>query len=131
MTIVKPWDPPDERLYPPLDELLYDWEADVSSALAPSVRIVGHRFSDRAYALRDFLTRNLVPAAYLDVDADPDAGRLLRAVDGDVGRLPVVAFADGSALHDPELPEVARRVGIHTQAKGEFYALCRRRHNTY
>ena len=110
--LVKPWDPPEERLYPPLDELLYDWQADVAPALAPIVRIVGHRFSDRAYALRDFLTRNLVPAAYLDVDLDPDASGLLRAVDGDAGRLPVVVFADGSALQDPELPEVARRIGI-------------------
>jgi thioredoxin reductase (NADPH) len=121
--LVKPWEPPDERLYPPLDELLYDWQADVAPALAPTVRIVGHRFSDRAYALRDFLTRNQVPAAYLDVDAEPDAGRLLRAVDGDVSRLPVVVFADGSALHDPELPEVAQKVGIHTTAEGDFYDL--------
>jgi thioredoxin reductase (NADPH) len=121
--LVKPWDPPEERLYPPLDELLYDWQADVAPALAPIVRIVGHRFSDRAYALRDFLTRNLVPAAYLDVDLDPDASRLLRAVDGDAGRLPVVVFADGSALQDPELPEVARRIGISTEAAGDFYDL--------
>jgi thioredoxin reductase (NADPH) len=121
--LVKPWDPPEERLYPPLDEVLYDWQADVAPALAPIVRIVGHRFSDRAYALRDFLTRNLVPAAYLDADLDPDASRLLRAVDGDAGRLPVVVFADGSALQDPELPEVARRIGISTEAAGDFYDL--------
>jgi thioredoxin reductase (NADPH) len=121
--LVKPWDPPEERLFPPLDELLYDWQADVAPALAPIVRIIGHRFSDRAYALRDFLTRNLVPAAYLDVDLDPDASRLLRAVDGDAGRLPVVVFADGSALQDPELPEVARRIGISTEAAGDFYDL--------
>ena len=121
--LVKPWDPPEDRLYPVLDELLYDWQSDIAPALAPVVRVIGHRYSDRTYALRDFLARNFVPSAWIDIEQDPDAGRLLHAVDGDPGKLPVIVFADGTALHDPEMREVAERVEISTTAELDFYDL--------
>src|SRR3954463_8854829 len=86
--LMKPWTPPDERLYPVLDDLLEDWEAESGARMAdPGLRLIGHRFSADAHAARDFLARNGVPFRWLDI-ADAEAGRLLAAARLDGGELP-------------------------------------------
>jgi thioredoxin reductase (NADPH) len=120
--LLKPWDPPEEQLYPVVDDLLADWTA--AGGIAESaVRIVGHRFSREAHELRDFLTRNQVPFNWLDVERDREAGQLLEVADVSADRLPVLLFADGAVLERPTALEVAEKVGLTTRAELPFYDL--------
>jgi thioredoxin reductase (NADPH) len=114
----KPWDPPEERLYPVIDELLAEWRPPPELA---DVRIVGHRWSRASHELREFLSRNLVHHAWLDVTTD-EAQQLLAGADADE-QLPVVFFADGSMLVRPTLQELASRVGLHSRPALEVYDL--------
>jgi thioredoxin reductase (NADPH) len=118
--LMKPWDPPEQRLYPVLDDLLGAWAARVRPAFE-GIRVLGSRWSPQSYAVREFLTRNQVPYQWLDVDADASARTLVNQVAGESARLPVVLFADGSALEAPGAAELAGRVGLHTQAARPFY----------
>ena len=122
--LTKPWDPPEENLYPVVDDLLTDWEADMRQRESEGgVRVVGHRFSQESHAIRDFLARNLVPYRWLDVERDQEAQRLLDASGAAGDRLPVVVFEDGSHLEVPDTLAVAERVGITTSAREDFYDL--------
>ena len=115
--LMKPWSPPEERLYPVLDDLLEDWEAEAASRVAePGLRLVGHRFSADAHATRDFLARNGVPYRWVDV-AEAEAATLLAAVHGDETELPLLVFEDGHALVRPTQAEVAARIGLHTRGR--------------
>ena len=119
--LMKPWTPPEERLYPVLDEVLEDWEADAASRLSdPGLRLVGHRFSAKAHAARDFLARNGVPYRWLDI-ADPEARRLMAAARLEDPELPVLVFEDGTALVQPSQSEIAARIGLRTEAELPFY----------
>ena len=121
--LMKPWNPPEERLYPVLDDLLEDWAADSAArGSEPGLRLVGHRFSAEAHATRDFLARNGIPYRWLDVE-DPEARRLLDAAGLGDGRLPVLVFEDGEALVQPAQGDIAARVGLHTNADLPFYDL--------
>lgn len=121
--LLKPWDPPESRLYPILDDLLDDWEADAAARIAePGLRLIGHRFSADAHTMRDFLARNGIPYRWLDVD-DAEAHRLLAAARADENQLPVLVFEDGQALVRPTQGEIASRVGLHTDAQLPFYDL--------
>ena len=119
--LMKPWSPPEERLYPVLDELLEEWEAAAAARLAePGLRLVGHRFSADAHATRDFLARNGVPYRWLDV-ADAEARTLLAAAHSDEGELPVLVLEDGEILVRPSQAELADRIGLRTRATLPFY----------
>ena len=121
--LMKPWSPPEERLYPVLDDLLEDWEADSAARVSePGLRLVGHRFSAEAHATRDFLARNGIPYRWLDI-ADPEARRLMDAAGLDDDLLPVLVFDDGEALVQPTQSAIAARVGLHTAADLPFYDL--------
>jgi thioredoxin reductase (NADPH) len=121
--LMKPWSPPEARLYPVLDDLMEDWEADSAARLAePGLRLVGHRFSAEAHATRDFLARNGVPYRWLDI-ADPEARNLMAAARRDEAELPVLVFEDGETLVRPSQSEIAARVGLRTQATLPFYDL--------
>ncbi len=121
--LMKPWSPPEERLYPVLDELLEEWEAAAAARLAePGLRLVGHRFSADAHATRDFLARNGVPYRWLDV-ADAEARTLLAAAHSDEGELPVLVLEDGEILVRPSQAEIADRIGLRTRATLPFYDL--------
>jgi thioredoxin reductase (NADPH) len=121
--LMKPWDPPEQHLYPYLDELLEDWRSGWRPS-AGGLRVIGNRYSPRAHALRDFLGRNLVPFRWLDLDSSPEAVQLLEAIGG-VGKvsLPVVLFPDGNYLGNPELRALGERIGLRTRAEKEFYDL--------
>ena len=118
----KPWDPPEEKLYPVLTDLLEDWKAGYQPPFE-GLRVIGHRWSLNDHKVRTFLSRNHVPYRWLDIAANEDALKLLQERQLDPDRLPVVIFSDGSALVDPEPEVLALRVGLSTQATQEFYDL--------
>lgn len=120
---LKPWDPPEENLYPVLDDLLSDWQANYRPPFE-GIRVVGHRWSADSHALKDFLGRNGVPYQWLDIESTGDEARGLLAKAGlDAGRLPVVLLADGTSLVEPTLQEVAEKIGRRTSAENPFYDL--------
>ena len=116
--LLKPWDPPELQLYPVLDDLLSDWAATVRLPYE-GIRVVGSPLSPQSYAVKEFLSRNGVPYQWLDVQADPSVRELL----GDTSQLPVVLLEDGTVLIQPSNPELADRIGLHTQADRPFYDL--------
>src|SRR5829696_9219326 len=118
--LLKPWDPPDERLYPVLDDLLETWRRPAPAA---NLRLVGDRWSPGSHALREFLARNLVPYRWLDVETDPQARVLLDAARADAGRLPILVTDDGEVLVDPDLHTVAERIGLQVRAVRSAYDL--------
>jgi thioredoxin reductase (NADPH) len=118
--LLKPWDPPDERFYPVLDDLLETWRPPAPSS---DLRIVGTRWSAPSHALQKFLARNLVPYRWLDIATDPEAERLLDAAGLSAAQLPVLLLGDGSALVQPETTEVATRIGLHVHSDREAYEL--------
>ena len=118
----KPWDPPEEQLYPVVEDLLTTWEK--SEALeAGGVRIVGHRFSRESHDLRDFLARNRVPMRWIDVERDREARELLDANGVDCDALPVALLEDGTLLEHPTVLELAERLGVAAQPTAEHYDL--------
>jgi thioredoxin reductase (NADPH) len=120
--LMKPWDPPEEHLYPVVDDLIYDWETS-GGPREEGVRVVGHRFSRASHELRDFLARNLVPYRWLDVDSD-EAHALFEAAGVDAEpALPTAVFTDGSVLRAPTIRQVAEQLGLPTQASADFYDL--------
>jgi thioredoxin reductase (NADPH) len=120
--LLKPWDPPEEQLYPVVEDLLTTWEAGAALD-AGGVRVIGHRFSKESHDLRDFLARNRVPARWLDVERDGEARELLTVAEVDQSRLPVALLEDGSVLEKPSLLELAERLGIAVQPAQEHYDL--------
>jgi thioredoxin reductase (NADPH) len=123
--LLKPWDPPERQLYPVLDDLLEDWQASYRPAFS-GVRVLGHRWSPRSYAVRDFLARNQVPYHWLDVEDaknKAETRHALSAVGGASAKLPVVLFSDGTSLSDPTALEIAERLGLRTRAETSFYDL--------
>lgn len=120
--LLKPWDPPEQRLYPVLDDLLSDW---VAHARLPydGIRIVGATWSPQSYATKKFLSRNGVPYQWLDVDSDDSVRELAAGITQEPTALPVVMFTDGTALVQPSNQELADRVGMQTRPGLPFYDL--------
>lgn len=122
---LKPWDPPAERLYPQMDDMLDDWQASYRPAFE-GIRVLGTRWSPRSYELRDFLARNHVPYQWIDVELsanDPETKRLLEALGPEATSLPVVLFPDGTKLLESLPAQVAQKVGLRTRAQTSFYDL--------
>src|SRR5215470_15295853 len=123
--LLKPWDPPEEQLYPVLDDLLEDWLAGYRPVF-DGVRVLGHRWSPRSYALRDFLARNQVPYRWLDAETaerDKEVQEALEIAKRDCLKLPAAIFQDNSALSDPTTAELAAKLGLRTAATTLFYDL--------
>ena len=118
----KPWEPPEEHLFPVLDDLLDSWQADYLPE-AKGLRLVGHQWSPRSHAIKDFLGRNLIPYRWLDVARDEAARSLLQAAGVSETELPVLFFEDGTVLRAPEPREVAERLGRPLSAAFELYDL--------
>src|SRR5688500_9449343 len=119
--LMKPWDPPEERLYPVLDELLRDW-AHGHPDRDSEVRVVGHRWSERTHEVKTFLTHNHVPYRWLEVEQSDEASQLLELVGaGAADDLPLVALPDGSALRSPTTIELADALGLSTRATQPLY----------
>ena len=121
--MLKPWDPPQDKLYPVVEDLLDDWQ-DAHRESADQVRVVGHRWSDRSQEVKTFLARNHVPYAWLDVERDEGAGELVELAGAQASDLPLVLVPDGEPLRDPTNREVAAALGLHTLAEAPLYDLC-------
>jgi thioredoxin reductase (NADPH) len=119
--LLKPWDPPEEKLYPVLDELLAAWHAS-DHRVVPLTKVVGHRWSARSSAVREFLGRNQVPYRWYHCD-EPEGRRLLTAAGADDRHLPIVVTTGGEVLVEPSDSELAARVGLNTTPSERFYDL--------
>ena len=120
--LLKPWDPPEEQLFPVVEDLLTTWESGAAIE-SGGVRLVGHRFSRDSHLLRDFLARNRVPARWLDVERDGEARELLAVAGVADSGLPVALLEDGSVLERPTVLELAERLGVSAQPSAEHYDL--------
>ena len=118
----KPWDPPEEKLYPVVDDLLDTWQAE-SLPETTGLRLIGHQWAPRSHAIKDFLAGNLIPYRWLDVDRDPDSQKLLDAVGAGAEDLPALLFEDGVVLRNPEPRLVAERLGRSLSAAFDVYDL--------
>ncbi len=120
--LMKPWDPPEERLFGVVDDLLDDWQASYRPVFE-GVRVLGHRWSPHSNVLRDFLGRNFVPHQWLNIETDETAKTLLASTGVAAPGLPLVLFPDGSFLESPPIAEIARKLGLKTKAEFPFYDL--------
>jgi len=118
--IMKPWDPPEEKLYPILDDLLEDWHADYRPTFS-GIRIVAHEWSKEAFELKAFLAMNQVPYRSFVFGVDPEAETLVQSAGADNGDLPMLLFPEGPPLFRPTQPELAGRVGLKTHAQAPAY----------
>lgn len=116
----KPWDPPEEKLYPVLDDLLEMWNQGYKPPFE-GIRVIGTRWSPKDHQVREFLSRNRIPYQWLTPEQSPEAVELLQAKGLDGAKLPVVLFGDGTALVEPSSTDLANKVGISTQAQQQFY----------
>jgi len=121
--LLKPWDPPEERLYPVVDDLLDDWRAE-NPEHTSDVRVVGHRWSERSHEIKTFLARNHVPYRWYDVERDDEARRLVGLADATPEDLPLVLVPDGETLRSPTTLVLADALGLRTRAAQPLYDVC-------
>jgi thioredoxin reductase (NADPH) len=120
--LMKPWDPPEQHLYPVLDDVLSEWAATVPVPY-DGIRVAGTLWSANSHAVKDFLAGNQIPYQWLDIEKDSQAKVLVDAVNKDSHQLPVVFFPDGSVLIAPDNRALAEKVGLQTRATQPFYDL--------
>src|SRR5208337_1952173 len=123
--LLKPWDPPEEHLYPVLDDLLDDWMGSFRPPFE-GVRVLGTRWSPHSYAIRDFLARNQAPYQWIDVETaeqNAEVRHLINAVGAEASSLPIVLFPDGSSLADPSMAQLAEKLGLRVRPEMAFYDL--------
>ena len=120
--LMKPWDPPQERLYPVIDDLLEDWMAYFRPPFE-GIRVIGNRWSPDSHQVKDFLARNQIPYEWLDVELSQEAQKLVQYAECDRLKLPLVLFSDGSSLAQPNNVQLAEKIGLQTQAEKPFYDL--------
>jgi thioredoxin reductase (NADPH) len=120
--LLKPWDPPDEKLYPVLDELLEEWQAQYRPGFQ-GIRVIGPRWSAQTHEVKDFLARNQIPYRWVDVETSAEGQQLVERFQVAPADLPLVLFEDGSHLVRPTNAEVAEKTGLHTRVSTPFYDL--------
>ena len=120
--IAKPWDPPEEKLYPILDDLLSDWQSNYRPSF-DGLKLIGYQFSPLSHQLKDFLAGNLFPYQWLDVESDPQAKELMALHDISMEDLPAVVLEDGSVLPQPSLSDVGEKLGLQPKATESLYDL--------
>ena len=120
--LMKPWDPPEERLYGVVDDMLDDWQASYHPVFQ-GVRVIGNQWSPHSSEVRDFLGRNFLPHQWLNIETDETAKQLLKTTGADPASLPIVVFPDGSFLGNPPVAALAQKLGLKTKAEFPFYDL--------
>ena len=120
--LMKPWEPPEERLYPVLDGLLAEWKANVRPTF-DGIRVAGTALSPSSFMVKDFLSANQIPYQWIDVDSDASMRTLVESIEPGMARLPLVFFPDGAALIQPSARELADKVGLQTRPTQRFYDL--------
>ena len=118
--LLKPWHPPEEKLFPITNDLLDDWQAFYRPD-PEVIRIIGSQWSPKTHRLKEFLSGNLVPYVWMDIENDPEADKYLNSTGVAKSALPLVVFKDGSFLADPSLPDLAARVGLQQKPSKEVY----------
>ena len=118
--LMKPWHPPEDRLYPVLNELLEDWKMHVRLPY-DGIRVAGTLWSLPSHRVKDFLTRHQIPYQWLDIEKDSKARQLVEGVSSEGIKLPIIFFPDGNTLIEPDLKVLAEKVGLQTQAGLPFY----------
>ena len=118
--LTKPWNPPEERLYPIIDGLLDEWQSNVRQETA-GIRLIGYQYSPKSHTIKEFLAGNLVPYHWMDVEDNQDAGTLLSANELTLKDLPVVFFEDGTFAACPSIKDIALQIGLNPQAAEEVY----------
>ena len=118
--LMKPWDPPEEKLYPVINELLDDWENNYHPDFK-GIKLIGYQYSPKSHNIKDFLAGNLVPYQWLDVNTNESARQLVELNNIDTNDFPAVFFEDGSFLNDPSLVEIAMKIGLSPELKKEIY----------
>jgi thioredoxin reductase (NADPH) len=121
--LLKPWDPPEESLYPIVEDLLETWLSTAEMRGSTGVRVLGHRFSRATHELRDFIAGNRVPGRWLDIERDTEAQELLAACGMGEDCLPVVVLEDGTALKQPSIAALAERLGVSSAPASDHYDL--------
>jgi CheY-like chemotaxis protein len=121
--LLKPWDPPEDRLFPVIDDLLGDWRRS-HPEVTHDIQVVGDRWSDRTHELKTFLARNHVPYRWYDVERDEEGGRLFQLAGGVRTDLPLVLVPDREPLRSPTLLEAAGALGLHVEAEQPLYDVC-------
>jgi thioredoxin reductase (NADPH) len=121
--LLKPWDPPEERLYPVFDDLLSDWQGSYRGDRG-DLRVIGHRWSERSHEIKTFLARNHVPYRWLDLERDEEALRLHDLAHAGAADLPLVLVPEGEALRAPSTRDLATALGLRTSAEQPLYDLC-------
>jgi thioredoxin reductase (NADPH) len=121
--LLKPWDPPEQRLYPIVDDLLDDW-VRANPDQATGIQVIGDRWSDRSYEIKTFLARNHVPYRWYDVERDAEGQRLRDLANADPLDLPLVLIPDGETLRSPSTLDLAGALGLRTAAEQPLYDLC-------
>ena len=118
--LMKPWDPPEEKLYPVLDDFLDDWQSAYRPEFA-GIKIAGYQWSPKSHAIKDFLAVNLIPYLWLDTEINEKAKEMLRLAGIGEKKLPVVFFEDGTQLLDPDIPSLAAKVGLKVAPSRKMY----------
>ena len=118
--LLKPWNPPEEKLYPVVNDLLDEWQA-LYKPDHEGIRIIGFQWSPKSHRLKEFLSGNLIPFLWMDIENNEDAEQYLISADVSRADLPLVILKDGSFITDPLLPEVAARIGLHQTASAKIY----------
>lgn len=118
--LVKPWDPPEEKLYPVLDELLDEWQHSYRPAFK-GIKVAGYQYSQKSHTIKDFLAGNLIPYQWLDIQTSEEAQQLLQLNQLTAKELPLVFFEDGNWLSNPGIQELAKKVGLNPQVKHDVY----------
>ncbi len=118
--LAKPWDPPEEKLYPALNELLEEWQASYKPDFT-GLRVLGYQWSPKSHIIKDFLTGNLVPYKWLDVQTHPDALEMLALHSLETIDLPAILFEDGTVAKNPQPVDIATRIGLQSKASANVY----------
>src|SRR6266540_633456 len=121
--LLKPWDPPEDRLYPVIDDLLGDWQ-QANPEHTSDVRVIGHRWSDRSYEIKSFLARNYVPYCWYDIERDAEGQRLRDLAGATSSELPLVLIPEGETLRAPSTLDLAGALGLRTRAEQPLYDVC-------
>jgi thioredoxin reductase (NADPH) len=120
--LMKPWDPPEERLYPIITDLLEDWQS-INRPPFEGIRVIGNQWAPASYQVKNFLVRNNIPYLWLDVEQTEEARQLIKIPGKPDMELPCLIFPDGTVLQKPEHRDIAERVGLRTSADKPFYDL--------
>ena len=120
--LLKPWDPPEEKLYPILDDVLSDWHANVGVPF-DGIRVLGAIWSPSTYEVKKFLARNEIPYRYLNIERDAEAAQIVESASEGQPDLPLVLLADGTQMWNPSKTDLAGAIGIHSVAEAPFYDL--------